>query len=51
MVEVASFAGALTDTREHRHAAMELGDIVNQLHDDDRLAHTGAAERPHFSAL
>ena len=30
---------------------MEFGDIVDQFHDDDRLADAGAAEGPHLSAL
>ena len=51
VVEVVPFAGALSDAGEHRHAAVELGDIVDQLHDDDRLADAGAAERAHFPAF
>jgi hypothetical protein len=30
---------------------MELGDVVDQFHDYDCLAHAGAAERPDFSTL
>ena len=30
---------------------MQLGDVVDQFHDDDGLADTGAAERADFSAL
>ena len=51
VVEVVAFAGALADAGEHRHSAVELGDVVDQLHDDDRLADAGAAERAHFAAL
>ena len=29
---------------------MLLRNIVNQLHEDDGLAHTGAAKQAHFSA-
>ncbi len=39
------------DTGEHRHATVELGDIVDQFHDDDRLAHSSAAERTDLAAL
>ena len=51
LVEVVAFPGALADAGEHRHAAMELGDVVDQFHDDDRLAHAGAAERADLAAL
>ena len=51
VVEIVAFAGALADAGEHRHAAMELGDVVDQFHDDDRLAHAGAAERSDLAAL
>ena len=30
---------------------MELGDVVDQFHDDDRLAHAGAAERADLAAF
>ena len=30
---------------------MQLGDVVDQLHDDDRLAHARAAERANLAAL
>ena len=40
LVEIAAFSGALADAGEHRHAAVELRDVVDQLHDDDGLAHT-----------
>ena len=49
--QVVPFTGALTDTAEHRHAAVLQGDIVNQLHDDDGFAHARAAEQPDLAAL
>jgi hypothetical protein len=49
--EVVAFAGAFTDAAEHRHAAVLHGDVVDQLHDDDGLADTGAAEQPDLAAL
>jgi len=30
---------------------MQLGDVVDQLHDDNRFAHAGAAKRPDLAAL
>ena len=51
VVEIVAFTRALTDAREHRDAAMQLGDIVDQFHDDDGLADAGAADRPDLSAL
>ena len=51
VVEIVAFPGALADAGEHRHAAMELGDVVDQFHDDDCLAHAGTAERSHLPAF
>jgi hypothetical protein len=51
VVEVVAFAHAFADACEDRYAAVELGNIVDQLHDDDRLAHSSAAESSHFAAL
>ena len=51
MVEIVAFASAFADAGEHRHAAVELGDIVNQFHDHDSLADAGATERADLSTL
>ncbi len=51
MIEVVTFAGPLTDTGEHRVAAEHLGDVVDQLLDQNRLAHAGAAEQADLAAL
>ena len=51
VVEVVALAGALADAGEHRDAAVELGDVVDQLHDDDGLADPGAAEGADLAAL
>ena len=51
VVEIVPLARALADAGEHRDAAMELGDVVDQLHDDDGLADAGAAERANLAAL
>ena len=50
MIEIVALAGALADAGEHRIAAMRLGDVVDQLHDDHGLADPGAAEQPDFAA-
>src|SRR5712671_4591408 len=51
VIEVVALAGALADPGEHRIAAMRLGDVVDQFHDDDGLADPGAAEQPDLAAL
>ena len=51
VVEVVALARPLADAGEHRDAAVELGDVVDQLHDDDGLADAGAAERADLAAL
>jgi hypothetical protein len=51
VVQVVPFARAFTDAGEHRHAAMEFGDVVDELHDDDGLADPGTTERAHLAAL
>jgi hypothetical protein len=51
VIEVVALARALADTGKHRHAAVQLGDVVDQFHDDDGLAHAGAAERADLAAL
>ena len=49
--EVVALAGALADAGEHRQAAVLLGDVVDQLLDEHRLAHAGAAEEADLAAL
>ena len=48
--QVVPLAGALADAGEHRHAAVVLGEVEDQLLDDDGLAHAGAAEQPDLAA-
>ena len=50
-VEVVAFAGTLADAREHGVAAVRLRDVVDELHDEHRLADARAAEGADFSAL
>ena len=51
VVEIVALAGPLADAREHREAAVRLGDVVDQLHDDHGLADAGAAEQADLAAL
>ena len=51
VIEVVALARALADAGEHRHAAMRLGDVVDQLLDQHGLAHAGAAEQADLAAL
>src|SRR5438552_1658565 len=49
-VEVVALARTLADAAEHRHAAVLLGDVVDELQDDHGLAHAGTAEEPDLPA-
>ena len=49
--EVVALAGALADAGEDGHAGVLLGDVADQLLDDDRLADAGAAEDADLAAL
>ena len=49
--QVVALAGALADAGEHGVAAVLLGDVADELLDDDRLAHAGAAEDADLAAL
>src|SRR5213076_1134003 len=51
VVEIVAFTGAFSDTGKHRDTAVEFRDVVNQLHDDDRLADSGATERANLAAF
>src|SRR6202007_1720655 len=46
-----AFAGALADAGEDGAALVLLGDVPDQLLDDDRLARPGAAEEADLGAL
>ncbi len=48
--EVVPFTGPLTDTGENRVTTVLLGDVVDQLHDQNGLADTGAAEQADLTA-
>jgi len=51
VVEVVALARPLADPGKHREAAVRLGDVVDQFHDDHGLADTGAAKQSDLSAL
>ena len=44
VVQVVTLARALADAREHGETAVALRDVVDELHDEHRLADAGAAE-------
>ena len=49
--QVVAFARPLAHAGEHGVAAVLLGDVADELLDDDRLAHAGAAEDADLAAL
>ena len=49
--QVVAFARAFADAREHGNAAVLHRDVVNQLHDENGLAHARAAEKTNLAAL
>ncbi len=51
MIEVVALARALAHAGEHRVAAVRLGHVVDQLHDEHGLADAGAAEEADLAAL
>ncbi len=51
VVEVIALARALAHAGEHRVAAMRLGDVVDELHDQHGLADAGAAEQADLAAF
>src|SRR3990167_6983410 len=51
VVEVITFAGPLTHTGKHRQTGVLGSDVVDQFHHVHGLAHAGATEQTHFTAL
>ncbi len=51
IIEIVALAGALADPGEHRDAAVQLGNVIDQFHDNDGLADACAAESADFAAL
>jgi hypothetical protein len=50
-VKVVAFTGPLTNTGKHGVTAVRLRDVVDQFHDENGLAHAGAAEQADLAAL
>ncbi len=51
VIEVVALARAFAHAGEHGIAAVRLGDVVDQLHDQNGLADAGAAEQADLAAL
>jgi len=49
--EVVPLTGPLTHAGEDGPAAVLHGDVVDELHDDDRLSHTSTTKEPGFPTL
>jgi hypothetical protein len=49
--KIVALAGALAHAGKHRVAAVVFGHVVDELHDDDGLAHARAAEKADLAAL
>ena len=49
--QVVALAGALAHAGEDREAVVAFGDVVDELHDEHRLAHARTAEQTDFAAL
>src|SRR5208282_6731954 len=49
-IKVVTLARALADAGKHRHAAVLLGDVVDEFEDGDGLADAGAAEQTDLPA-
>ena len=51
MIQVIALTGPFPNTSENRIAAVTFGDVIDQFHDQNRLAHTGTAEQANLTAL
>jgi len=51
VVQIVALARALAHAREDGEATVRLGDVVDELHDDDGLADARAAEETNLAAL
>merc|ERR1719225_1282077 len=51
VVQIVTLTGPLTHTSEHGVTTMSLGHVVNQLHDQDSLAHTSSTEETNLTSL
>ena len=51
IVKIVAFTGTLTYAGKHRHTAVAFGDVIDELHDDHRLAHARTTKRANLAAL
>ena len=51
VVKIVSLTGSLADTSEDGETTMELGDVVNKLHNEDGFADTGTTEKTNLTSL
>src|SRR5947207_6241771 len=51
LVKVVTFTRALAYTRKHRDATVTFSDVVDELHDDNGFANTGAAKRADLASF
>lgn len=51
VIEVVPFTCTLTHTCKHRETTVFLGDVVDELHNQNRLTNAGTAEQTDLSAL
>ena len=51
MVEIVTLASTFTDSGKDRVTSVSLGNIVDQLHDQDGLADSGTTEQTDLSSL
>jgi hypothetical protein len=51
VIEVVALAGTFANTGEHRVTAVGTCHVVDQFHDQNGLAHAGAAEQADLAAL
>src|ERR1700759_1470954 len=51
VIKIVALAGALADAGEHRIAAVRLGDVIDQFHDEYGLADAGTTEQADLATL
>ena len=51
MIQIISLSRPLSDAGKDGVSSVSFGNVVDQLHDQDGLAHTSAAEETDFTSL
>src|SRR5439155_5732811 len=51
MIEVVTLTRAFADAGKHRIAAVRFGNVIDQFHDQDGLAHASTAEQTYLTTL